>query len=53
VQFTGFITGYPVPEATYRIEQLMLLGDGAVLYKIRNEAEPFDRVVADRDLTQS
>jgi hypothetical protein len=24
-----------------------------VLYKIRNEAEPFDRVVADRDLTQS
>jgi hypothetical protein len=53
VQFTGFITGYPVPEATYRIEQLMLLGDGALLYKIRNEAEPFDRVVADRDLTQS
>ena len=31
----------------------MLLGDGAVLYKIRNDAEPFDRVVADRDLIQS
>ncbi len=53
VQFTGFITGYAAPEATYRIEQLMQLGDGAVLYKIRNDAEPFDRVVADRDLIQS
>jgi hypothetical protein len=53
VQFTGFISGCAAPEATYRIEQLMLLGDGAVLYKIRNDAEPFDRVVADRDLIQS
>jgi hypothetical protein len=31
----------------------MTLGDGALLYKIRNDAEPFDRVVAERDLTQS
>jgi len=53
VQFTGFINGYAAPEVTFRIEQLMLLGDGAVLYKIRNDAEPFDRVVADRDLIQS
>ena len=53
VHFTGFITGYAAPEASYRIEQLLQLGDGAVLYKIRNDAEPFDRVVADRDLIQS
>ena len=53
VHFTGFTTGYAAPEASYRIEQLMQLGDGAVLYKIRNDAEPFDRVVADRDLIQS
>jgi hypothetical protein len=53
VHFTGFVTGYSPPEASYRIEQLMQLGDGAVLYKIRNDAEPFDRVVADRDLIRS
>jgi hypothetical protein len=53
VHFTGFVTGYAAPEASYRIEQLMTLGDGGVLYKIRNDAEPFDRVVAERDLAQS
>jgi hypothetical protein len=53
VQFTGFVTGYAAPEASYRIEQLMTLGDGALLYKIRSDAEPFDRLVAEHDLTQS
>ena len=51
VHFTGFATGYAAPEASYRIEQLLTLGDGATLYKIRNDAEPFDRVVAERDLS--
>ena len=37
-------------EATYRIEQLLTLGDGATLYKVRHENEPFDRVVSERDL---
>ena len=41
------------PEASYRIEQLLTLRDGAILYKIRNDAEPFDRVVAERDLSRS
>ncbi len=34
----------------YRIEQLVRLEEGATLYKIRSEAEPFDRVVAEGDL---
>ena len=53
VHFTGFATGYAAPEASYRIEQLLKLRDGATLYKISNDAEPFDRVVAERDLAQS
>jgi hypothetical protein len=53
VHFAGFATGYAPPEASYRIEQLLTLQDGATLYKIRNEAEPFDRVVAERDLNRS
>ena len=53
VHFTGFATGYAAPEASYRIEQLLKLGDGATLYKIRSDAEPFDRVVSERDNAQS
>lgn len=53
VHFSGLETGHMAPEATYRIEQLLKLEDGATLYKIRNEVEPFDRVVAERDLRQS
>jgi len=34
----------------YRIEQLVRLEDGAILYKIKCEAEPFDRIVSECDL---
>jgi hypothetical protein len=34
----------------YRIEQLLTPEDGATLYKIRSEAEPFDRIVSEGDL---
>lgn len=51
VSFAGFATGRAAPEASYRIEQLLPLGDGDTLYKIRNDAEPFDRVVAEGELT--
>jgi hypothetical protein len=50
VQITGFEVGQMAPEASYRIEQLLTLDGGATLYKIRCEAEPFDRVVAARQL---
>jgi hypothetical protein len=40
-------------EASYRIEQLLKLDDGATLYKIRHDAEPFDRIVSERDLGRS
>ncbi|MEI9900057.1 MAG: hypothetical protein WDN31_07890 [Hyphomicrobium sp.] len=51
VQITGFEVGQMAPEASYRIEQLLQLGDGGTLYKIRCDAEPFDRVVAARQHT--
>lgn len=47
VQFIGPETGHMAPEASYRIEQLLKLDDGATLYKIHNDAEPFDRIVAE------
>lgn len=34
----------------YRIEELLHLADGATLYWIRCDAEPFLRVVSERDL---
>jgi hypothetical protein len=39
-------------ECRYRIEQLVKTIDGPTLYKVRNEAEPFDRLVGERDLTR-
>ncbi|MFN3625590.1 MAG: hypothetical protein ACK4TP_16190 [Hyphomicrobium sp.] len=51
VQITGLEVGQMAPEASYRIEQLLTLGDGATLYKIRREDEPFDRVVGAHQLT--
>ena len=51
VQITGFEVGKMAPEASYSIEQLLTLDSGATLYKIRCEAEPFDRVVAARQLS--
>ncbi len=50
VHFLGVAPGYMPPDASYRIEQLLGLGDGAALYRIRNESEPFDRVVAEHDV---
>jgi len=37
----------------YRIEQLLDVPDGARLYKIRCDAEPFARIVSDVDFIQS
>jgi hypothetical protein len=34
----------------YRIEQLVRLECGTVLYKIKSETEPFDRIVDESDL---
>lgn len=53
VHFAGFASGYAPPEPSYRIEQLLIQHDGATLYKISNDAEPFDRVVGERDLGRS
>ena len=50
VHLPGLETGLLAPEAPYRIEQLLTLGDGATLYKVRHENEPFDRVVSEREL---
>jgi hypothetical protein len=36
--------------ATFRIEGLLRLNDGITLYKVKCEAEPFDRIVAECDL---
>ncbi|MFA5898456.1 MAG: hypothetical protein WC829_05025 [Hyphomicrobium sp.] len=50
VQVSGLEAGNMLPEASYRIEQLLRLNDGVTLYKIRNDAEPFDHVVTERQL---
>jgi hypothetical protein len=50
---SGLETGLLAPEASYRIEQLLTLDDGGTLYKVRHDAEPFDRVVSERDLSKS
>jgi hypothetical protein len=52
VHFAGFTDNRASP-APYRVEQLLPLDDSVTLYKIRNDSEPFDRVVAERDLTQA
>jgi hypothetical protein len=36
--------------ATFRIEELLTLDDGLILYKVKSEAEPFDRIVDEREL---
>ncbi len=55
VHFTRAVGPDAAPRAeapVYRIEHLMKLPDGATLYTIKNEAEPFERVVAAGDLHQ-
>lgn len=45
------VDGMPKAEAAvYRVERLLKAGDGATLYTIKNEAEPFERLVATSDL---
>lgn len=51
VQVIGLEVGQMAPEASYRIEQLLTLDGGATLYKVRTDAEPFDRVVTAQQLT--
>jgi hypothetical protein len=34
----------------YRIEQRVELAGGTILYKVKNDAEPFDRIIDERDL---
>jgi hypothetical protein len=53
VHLSGLEAGLAAPEASYRIEQLLKLEGGKTLYKVRNDAEPFDRVVGERDLGRS
>ena len=36
--------------ATFRIEELLTVDDGLILYKVKSEAEPFDRIVDEREL---
>lgn len=53
VQFSGLETGQMAPEASYRIGQLLKPHSGEWLYKIRHDAEPFDRVIAEQLLTRT
>ncbi len=36
--------------ATFRVEELLQLDNGSTLYKVKSEAEPFDRILAEGDL---
>jgi len=37
----------------FRIKELLRLGDGDTLYKVKSDTEPFDRIVAECDLALS
>jgi hypothetical protein len=39
--------------ARFRIQELLVLDDGSTVYKVRNDFEPFDRIVGERDLADS
>jgi len=39
--------------AHFRIQELLMLDDGSTVYKVRNDSEPFDRIVGERDLADS
>jgi hypothetical protein len=59
VHFLGAGADADSERAEYRIEQLLLMHrddmepDGSILYRIRCDAEPFDRVVAETDFIRS
>ena len=53
VHFTRTVRIDAMPKAeaaVYRVEQLLKLPDGATLYTIKSETEPFERVVSECDL---
>ena len=53
VHFTRTVRIDAMPKAeaaVYRVEQLLKLPDGATLYTIKSETEPFERVVSEYDL---
>ena len=50
VQFRRVAAANGAVAREYRIKQLLRLQDGATLYKIKSEAEPFHRVVCECDL---
>jgi hypothetical protein len=53
VHFTRTVRIDAMPKAeaaVYRVEQLLKLPDGAMLYTIKSETEPFERVVSEYDL---
>jgi hypothetical protein len=52
VQFARASTVAGADSGEYRVEQLVMLACGAKLYKIKSAAEPFDRIVSERDLAE-
>ncbi len=52
VHFTAMESGPAETGREYRIEERLTLDEGLTLYKIKADAEPFDRVVAEHDLMQ-
>jgi hypothetical protein len=36
----------------YRVEQLLELADGGTLYRVKCDAEPFHRIVSERDVAR-
>lgn len=50
VQLTGLEIGLMFADASYRVEQLLKLDEGARLYRVRHEDEPFDRIVSEREI---
>ena len=55
VRFARTVRVEAMPKAeaeVYRIEQLLKMPDGAMLCTIKNDAEPFERIVAASDLQE-
>src|SRR5688572_1685015 len=50
VHLLGLESGLLAPEATYRIEQLLTIGNVATITPVRHVNEPFARVVSEREL---
>ncbi len=50
VRFVRVRTTMSTGASEYRVEQLLRLECGDTLYKIKSNAEPFDRIVSEHDL---